>query len=129
MIARKNFGRFFLLILVLQTFTMTNLLVQEVFFDDLSHPYYQIKYGVENKSYETKFCQWAGSIAIFTSFLSQFYCLFLAVLIKQVLKDPIHRLNRYIYFYHFLTIFISLLLTGIISLANNFGVEVCLPQS
>lgn len=103
---------------------MTNLLVQEVFFDDLSHPYYQIKYGAVEKSFETKFCQWAGSIAIFTSFLSQFYCLFLAVLIKQVLKDPIHRLNRYIYFYHFLTIFISLALTGIISLVNNFGVEV-----
>lgn len=81
-------------------------------------------YSVEEKSFETKFCQWAGSVAIFTSFLSQFYCLFLAVLIKQVLKDPIHRLNRYIYFYHFLTILISLLLTGVIALANNFGVEV-----
>lgn len=33
-------GRFFLLILLLQTFAKTNKLIQEFFFDDLSVPYY-----------------------------------------------------------------------------------------
>ena len=59
-----------------------------------------------------------------TNFLSQFYILWVAVLIKQVIKDPIHRLSRYKHFYNVLTIIICLILTGIISIANNFGVEV-----
>ena len=35
-------GRFFLLILILHTFGRVNLLIQEVFFDDLSLPFYEI---------------------------------------------------------------------------------------
>lgn len=119
-------GRFFLLILVLKTLSKINILIQEVLFDDMSIPYYEIKNGIDDtqKSYYTKFCQWSGGVNIFTSFLSQFYCLWLAVLIKQILKDPIHRLNRYIYTYHIITILISLGMTFMIKAANNFGVEV-----
>jgi hypothetical protein len=119
-------GRYFLLILFLTTLGKVNIFVQEIFFDDLSLPYYEIKNGVpwDRMSLETKFCQWAGAISLFTNFLSQFYCLWVAVLIKQVLKDPIHRLNRFKHLYNVLTIVICLVLTGIISIANNFGVEV-----
>lgn len=119
-------GRYFLLILLLTTLGKVNILVQELFFDDLSVPFYEIKNGVPNseKSLQTRFCQWAGGLSLFTNFLSQFYILWVAVLIKQVLKDPIHRLSRYKHFYNVLTILICLILTGIISIANNFGVEV-----
>lgn len=33
-------GRFFMLILILQTFGKVNILIQEVFYDDLSLPFY-----------------------------------------------------------------------------------------
>lgn len=65
-------GRYFLLILILQTIAKVNKLIQEVFFDDLSIPYYEIKNGIPSsmKSMETKFCQFSGGLAIFCSFLS-----------------------------------------------------------
>ena len=119
-------GRYFLTILMLQTLGKLNIFIQELFFDDLSLPYYEVKFKVERsqKSIETNFCQIFGGLSIFTSFLSQFYCLWMAVLIKQILKDPIHRLNRYIYFYNFLTFLISVVLTAMIYATNSFGVEV-----
>ena len=121
-------GRFFLLILILQTIGKANMLIQEVFFEDLSLPFYEIEMNVphEHKSFETKFCQISGALALFAGFLSQFYCLWLAVLIKQILKDPIHRLNKFMYCYHFVTISVSIILTLLISAVNNFGVEVTL---
>ena len=119
-------GRFFLLILILQTIGKVNMLIQEVFFEDLSLPFYEIETNVpkEHRSFETKFCQISGGLAIIAGFLSQFYCLWLAVLIKQILKDPIHRLNKFMYCYHFVTISVSVFLTFLISTVNNFGVEV-----
>jgi hypothetical protein len=41
-----------------------------------------------------------------------------------VLKDPIHRLNRFMYLYHFITLSVSILLTMSIGAVNGFGVEV-----
>lgn len=41
-------GRYFLLILMLTTLGKVNILVQELFFDDLSVPFYEIKNGVPN---------------------------------------------------------------------------------
>jgi hypothetical protein len=119
-------GRFFLLILILQTVGKVNMLIQEVFYEDLSLPFYEIEHKIpqEQRSFETRFCQFSGALAIFAGFLSQFYCLWLAVLIKQILKDPIHRLNKFMYCYHFVTISVSVILTLLISTVNNFGVEV-----
>ena len=77
-------GRFFLLILILQTIGKVNMLIQEVFFEDLSLPFYEIERNVPkiHRSFETKFCQISGGLAILTGFLSQFYCLWITVLIK-----------------------------------------------
>jgi len=65
-------GRFFLLILILQTFGKVNMLIQEVFFEDLSLPFYEINAGIpmELRSFQTKFCQFSGKVAIFAGFLS-----------------------------------------------------------
>ncbi len=41
-----------------------------------------------------------------------------------MLKDPIHRLNRFMYLYHFITLSVSILLTMSIGGVNGFGVEV-----
>ena len=122
-------GRFFLLILALQTFDKTNQFIQEIFFQDLNVPFYEIKFHVRPRSPITKLCIYFGAIRIFFDFLSQFYCLWLAVLIKQILKDPIHRLNRYIWIYNAITIIVSLGLTGVISIFNQFGVEVSILHS
>lgn len=55
---RKNMGRFFMLILILQTVSKVNLLIQEVFFEDLSLPFFEIEMEIPSnkKSFETKFC-------------------------------------------------------------------------
>lgn len=55
---RRNMGRYFLLILLLTTLGKVNILVQELFFDDLSVPFYEIKNEVPNseKSLQTRFC-------------------------------------------------------------------------
>ena len=45
---RRNMGRYFLLILFLTTLGKVNILVQELFFDDLSVPFYEIKNEVPN---------------------------------------------------------------------------------
>lgn len=117
-------GRFFLLILILNTIDKANIFMQEIFFRDLSPIYFELKYHVWPRMIETKFCMLFGFIKSFVDFLSQFYTLWLAVLIKQILKDPIHRLNRYMILYHILTILICMLLCLYVQLANGFGVEV-----
>jgi hypothetical protein len=65
-------GRFFLLILILQTFGKVNMLIQEILFSDLSLPFFEISAGIpmEKRSFQTKFCQYSGKIAIFAGFLS-----------------------------------------------------------
>jgi hypothetical protein len=65
-----------------------------------------------------------GFIKTIVNFLSLFYTLWLAVLIKQILKDPIHRLNRYMILYHFLTVLACVLLSLYVSRVNGYGVEV-----
>lgn len=35
-----------------------------------------------------------GTTKVFCDYMSQLYSLWLAVLIKQILKDPIHKLTR-----------------------------------
>eukprot|EP00347_Sterkiella_histriomuscorum_P002290 403368723 len=119
----RNMGRFFLMILGLQTIDKSLILIQELAFPDLSQVYYEIRVGIYPRSLVTELCQSFGLIKTFIDFLSQFYALWLAVLIKQILKDPIHKINRYIIFYHALTFFISTILTFMMSLSNQFGVE------
>eukprot|EP00347_Sterkiella_histriomuscorum_P012117 403369830 len=121
--SRRNMGRFFLMILGLQTIDKSLILIQELAFPDLSQVYYEIRVGIYPRSLVTELCQSFGLIKTFIDFLSQFYALWLAVLIKQILKDPIHKINRYIIFYHALTFFISTILTFMMSLSNQFGVE------
>jgi hypothetical protein len=53
---RRNMGRFFLIILALQSFDKINAIIQEVYISDLSLPYYQIKENVEEFSARTKTC-------------------------------------------------------------------------
>lgn len=79
---------------------------------------------VRNRHVETKVCALFGVIKTLVYFLSQFYALWLAVLIKQILKDPIHRMTRYLIFYHILTFFVAIILTIILSVSNDFGIEV-----
>lgn len=85
-------GRFFLIILALQSTDKINALLQELYIKDLSLPYYEIDYNVLNKSMETKVCQFMGFITTFFDYMSQFYALWFAVLIKMIIKDPIHKL-------------------------------------
>jgi hypothetical protein len=85
-------GRFFLIILALQSTDKINALLQELYIKDLSLPYYEIDYNVINKSMETKVCQFMGFITTFFDYMSQFYALWFAVLIKMIIKDPIHKL-------------------------------------
>lgn len=49
-------GRFFLIILALQSADKINSLIQELFIGDLSLPYYEIEKKIEPKSTETKVC-------------------------------------------------------------------------
>jgi hypothetical protein len=90
--------------------------------------YYELFYHIMPRSLETKLCIYFGFIKTLVDFLCQFYTLWLAVLIKQILKDPIHRLNRYIIFYHVLTVLICLLLAAYVQTINGFGVEVSLVR-
>lgn len=91
---------------------------------DRSLPYYEVLEEVTPKHFVTKMCAFLGVIKILVYYLSQFYALWLAVLIKQILKDPIHRLNRYIIFYHIVTFLVAIILTIALSATNDFGVEV-----
>lgn len=117
-------GRFFLIILALQSIDKINSLIQELYIGDLSLPYYEIERHVEHKSPETKICQFMGFLTTFCDYMSQFYALWFAVLIKQIIKDPIHKLQKLIYFFHVITFVIAATLTGTLSSFNEFGVEV-----
>ncbi len=66
--------------------------MQEFYIEDLSLPYYEIQYNVYPKSTQTKVCQFMGLLTTFCDYASQFYALWFAVLIKQIIKDPIHKL-------------------------------------
>ena len=103
--------------------------MQELLIPDRSLPYYEVYYEVAPRHFVTKLCAFFGVIKILIYYLSQFYALWLAVLIKQILKDPIHRLNRFIIFYHGITFLIAILLTILLSTSNDFGVEVGLNFS
>jgi hypothetical protein len=74
-------GRFFLIILALQSTDKINALLQELYIKDLSIPYYEIEMNVPNKSMETKVCQFMGFLTTFFDYMSQFYALWLAVII------------------------------------------------
>jgi hypothetical protein len=49
-------GRFFLIILALQSVDKVNALLQELYIKDLSIPYYELDANVEVKSPETMVC-------------------------------------------------------------------------
>ena len=119
-------GRYYLLILGLQTIDKTNLFLQEIMFPDLSKVFWEVTMGVPSnkRSIETQTCVIFGALRNFIGFLSMFYVLWIAVMLKQIIKDPIHRMKRYKVFYHTFTVIISLGLTTLIYSSNEFGVEV-----
>jgi hypothetical protein len=117
-------GRFFLYILALQSIDKLNFVIQEFVVGDLSLPYWEISNEIEPKSTETTVCTWLGVVKVFCDYMAQLYSFFLAILIKQIIKDPIHKLSKVIYLYHFITITVSLLLTVGLGIINNYGVEV-----
>lgn len=55
--------------------------------------------------------------------MAQIYAVFVAIIIKQILKDPIHKVNAKVACYHVTTILLSILLTGFLKIKNKFGVE------
>jgi len=112
---RRNMGRFFLIILALQSADKINALFQELYIKDLSLPYYEIDYDVPNKSPETKVCQFMGLLTTFFDYMSEFYALWFAVIIKQIIKDPIHKLQKLILFFHVITFIVSAFLTGVLA--------------
>lgn len=100
-----------------------NLLVQLIYVGDLALPYYEISTGVKNKSTVTRVCQMFGLLETFCDYMSMFYALWFAVIIKAVIKDPIHRLNSLLNFFHVITFLISVVLTSILGYFNSFGVQ------
>ena len=121
-------GRFFLIILALQSVDKINALIQELYIGDLSQPYFEILRRYEPKSSETQVCQVMGFLTTFFDYMSQFYALWFAVIIYQIIKDPIHRLQKRICFFHIITVVIAGTLVGILSSFNTFGVEVRLNE-
>lgn len=63
-------GRFFLLILLLQTIDKTNCFLQELFFPNLSDVFYEINYDVVPRSAKTKLCMYFGFVKTLVGFLS-----------------------------------------------------------
>lgn len=63
-----------------------------------------------------------GFITTFFDYMSQFYALWFAVLIQQIIKDPIHKIGQLIMFFHFVTLGLSAALTAILAQFNTFGV-------
>ena len=55
--------------------------------------------------------------------MSQMYALWLAVLIKQIIKDPIRKLKGFIALYHVITAVCTLVFVVLIAISNQFGVE------
>jgi hypothetical protein len=119
---RRNMGRFFLIILALQSYDKVMAIVQELYIGDLSLPYYQIKENFPHISTRTKVCQVMGTFSTFFDYMSQFYALWFAIVIQQIIKDPIHKLQRMICFFHVITFLIACVLITIVSKFNTFGV-------
>lgn len=115
-------GRFFLIILALQSVDKVNVLVQQLYVGDLALPYYEISTGVKNKSTVTRVCQIFGMLSTFCDYMSMFYALWFAVIIKAVIKDPIHRLTSLLNFFHVITFLIAVVLTSILAYFNSFGI-------
>jgi hypothetical protein len=116
-------GRFFLIILALQSIDMICTVLQSVFIEDLSQPFYEILRGSQpHRSPQTRLCQTMGFVHTLCDYMSQFYALWFAVLIKQVTKDPIHKMKRMINTFHLLTILIAGGLTLTLSKFHTFGV-------
>jgi hypothetical protein len=64
-----------------------------------------------------------GFLTTFFDYMSQFYALFFAVLIKMIIKDPIHKLEKAIMLFHIITVSLSAVLTAVLSRFNTFGVQ------
>ena len=64
-----------------------------------------------------------GFTRTFCDYMSQFYALWFAVVMKQVVKDPIHKLKNQICFFHLATLALSGSLTAVLSFFNTFGVQ------
>lgn len=77
-------GRYFLLILGLQTIDKTNLFFQELLFSDLSRVFWEVNAGVPNdhRALETKTCVIFGAFRNCIGFLSMFYVLWIAIMLK-----------------------------------------------
>ena len=63
-------------------------------------------------------------IRVFCDYTAQLYTFWLAVLIKQIIKNPIAKLNALIKVYHAVTIVLAILLTTFVGTVSTFGVEV-----
>ena len=116
-------GRFFLIILGLQCADKVCTLLQETYVTDLALPYFEISSGALAPSMETKLCQAMGFTQTFCDYMSQFYALWFAVVMKQVVKDPISKHQKQICFFHMATLAISGTLTAVLSFFNTFGVQ------
>lgn len=64
-----------------------------------------------------------GMIKVFSDFLSVFYCLFIGLLVRQVIKNPIEKLKKYTMAAHFVSWSVSFVLTLILVFYAKFGVE------
>jgi len=85
-------------------------------------PYYQIKEHMPHVSTKTRACQFMGAVSTFFDYMSQFYALWFAIVIQQIIKDPIHRMQKMICFFHTITFIIACVLITIVSSFNTFGV-------
>jgi protein-S-isoprenylcysteine O-methyltransferase Ste14 len=99
-------------------------LLQEIFLIDLSRPYWEIDKKIWPRSAVTHACVVFGVCKVFCDFMAQMYAFWLALLIKQVIKDPIHKLKGKIILYHIITVVVSLVMTASIMASHEFGVEV-----
>lgn len=70
-----------------------------------------------------------GLLTTFFDYMSEFYALWFAVIIKQIIKDPIHKLQKLILFFHVITFIVSAFLTGVLAQFNTFGVQVSILPS
>mmetsp|Transcript_41 Transcript_41/g.44 ORF Transcript_41/g.44 Transcript_41/m.44 type:complete len:220 (-) Transcript_41:1592-2251(-) len=116
-------GRLFFIILAFQTVDRLNYLIQLRYVGDLSLPYYQIDNNILPLALETWVCKYCGALKCFCDFMAQIYAFWVAFIIKQILKDPIHKVNSQVICYHVTTIFFSLILLGVLFAWEKFGVE------
>jgi len=101
-----------------------NYIVTFLWVHNLSIPYYEIDNKVHTKSFKTELCQGIGVAKVFTDFMSMFYTFFIALLIKQIISNPIDKIRKYSIAYHVIAFLCSLTLTIVFVIADKFGVEV-----